>query len=190
MSQPRRCGLCARRSTKLICDRCLATGVSPAALEAELAKIHAAAGHLLSVYRNAYTYGYEAWRSGNEIVSGGDHSDPTGETATDPAHAKARAHVAHAALLAKRAKGELEHAAGEMMRALPPEYQPQAEAEAQAPGCINCARYEIWRPIYKARRCQPCYAYRCRNNLNDAPEELVKQREWTRATRRHEQVRP
>lgn len=54
----------------------------------------------------------------------------------------------------------------------------------QAPGCVNCARFDIYTVAVKAGRCQACYMYRWRTgDGRDAPERLVLARPANRPAR-------
>lgn len=55
----------------------------------------------------------------------------------------------------------------------------------EVPGCINCARFEVFTVAQKAGRCWACYGYRARHEGRDAPGELVLGRPENAGRRRY-----
>ena len=186
VSDTQRCGLCGRKAASAICDQCLATGVAPRVVHEELLHVTAVAGELDAHYPGAYEHGWEQWRRDVEPTSGGTHNDPTANIVVDVEHARMRAHTANAARYIKAMMAMADKAKQELEKALPREYQP---IERQVPLCVSCARFGIEEPVHKAGRCAACYGYRQRNDGSDPPERLIRERQWARASRRHERAR-
>lgn len=72
-----------------------------------------------------------------------------------------------------------------------PKHPPHRPAAVEAPGCVNCERFDVYTIAYKDGRCVACYGYRRRSRDKgegaglglDAPERLVRARPEN-ATRR------
>jgi hypothetical protein len=125
--------------------------------------------------------GYGPGRGASDVGRSSTRSDPTAAGAEALEHLREHPEradpVAHhtAAFLDHLHQGleqlRLAEAARQAATRVPArELEP---GERRAPGCVNCERFEIWAIVEKAGRCGPCYMYRHRNDLRDAPEHVV-----------------
>lgn len=124
---------------------------------------------------------------GHPTDDGAPPRDPDADT-VDAAAQAMRAQVVAAI-------AQLRGALGAMRRGEPRQaaYRPAA---AEAPGCVNCERFDVYAVQYKDGRCVACYGYKRRSRERgegaglglDAPERLVKERPEN-ATRRSLAVR-
>lgn len=182
MSDHRHCILCDRslRTGERLCRNCHTQGLKPRQVRQLVHDTHKLLHEIATKYESAYQRGYEQWPTEGEKGRGSEHSDPTATIVFSGAHAKVRAETIACAAKLREVIRMARLAEGFVDNALPPVFKPTQ----QAPGCHVCQKYGIWRPLYKKARCSSCYMYRYRNGV-DAPEEVVKDREWTKGKRRY-----
>lgn len=115
--------------------------------------------------------------------SKGDHADPTHRAYLEGAGLSEQ--IANWYKRADRACNELLIVDGLGQALMPIDHTEwlKREQDEQGEGCIVCHRYGIWSAISRGGRCHADYMYRQRHNGQDAPEDVVLDREHVRKQR-------